>query len=138
MLLSVRINNMRMVMKSRVLIAEPDEDLALTYLEYFERYSEFEANIVLNGKECREQLIEYAPDVLVCEPDLLDDFSSDILDDAKLPVIVLSRFEDTELGTHPAVIEFFVKPILLQRLAACIRDSMSLPKQTATDPSSNA
>lgn len=112
-------------MTIRVLIAEPDEPLLESYHDCLSRQG-FEIATATTGPECVGLLCEFAPDVLVLEPDLPDGWGNKLLglmrDDPRVPcvpVVVVTR-RDHEVSEYP-IREYYVNPFSMSRLASAIR-----------------
>jgi hypothetical protein len=93
----------------RLLIVEPDEEVLESHLAFFQRTTDFELESAGDSKDCIEKLIVFVPHVLLLEPALPSGLI--ILDQAEMPVVVLSRLSnDLQLRSHPSVSEYYVKP----------------------------
>jgi DNA-binding response OmpR family regulator len=109
-------------MTIRVLLADPDESVLESYQAFLSRQG-FKIRTVATTDACIEALREFAPQVLVLEPERPGGWGSEILDYLKtidsLPVIVLTR-HDIDLTGFP-VHEHHVKPYSMFELTAGIR-----------------
>ncbi len=114
-------------LKTRVLIAEPDELLAECYERYLLRQG-FEVDTAISGPQCVEKLRACRPDVLVLEPDLGDGWGDRLLellreraadDEHSVPVVILSR-HNARPYEFP-VCEYYVKPFPMTMLANSIQ-----------------
>jgi DNA-binding response OmpR family regulator len=111
-------------MKTRVLIAEPDELLAECYERYLLRQG-FDVETAVSGPQCVEKLRSCRPDVLLLEPDLGDGWGDRLLallrerfDGHCVPVVILSRHNATPFEFP--VCEYYVKPFPMTTLANSI------------------
>jgi DNA-binding response OmpR family regulator len=118
-------------MKNRVLIVEPDESLLESYRTCLSRRG-FKVATATNGPDGVRSLSNFAPHVLVLEPDLADGWGDKMLtmmrDDPRVPcvpVVILTRW-DRRASKYP-VREYFVKPCPMTRLVSAIRRAAEEP-----------
>ena len=109
-------------MPIRVLLADPDETVLDSYQVFLARQG-FEVRTACTSRACIETLREFAPQVLVLEPERPGGWGTEILDHLRtvdsLPVIVLTR-HDIDLTGFP-VHSHHVKPYSMFALSAGIR-----------------
>jgi len=116
-------------MSIRVLVTDPDESL-LAVCEQSLTQDGFRVFTAATGADCLQKLREYAPHVLVLEPELPDALGERVIQlvrDAShvsmVPVVVVSRHE-REQSVIPLdfpVWAYHVKPVSMDQLAESIR-----------------
>ncbi len=124
-------------MNNRVLIVEPDEPLLNSYRECLSRRG-FKVTTATNGPDALRSLSEFAPHVLLLEPDLPNGWGDRLLSLMReeprvpcVPVVVLTR-RDHKAFEYP-VLEYHVKPFSMTRLANAIRNAAVLIRTNAHD-----
>jgi DNA-binding response OmpR family regulator len=109
-------------MPIRVLLADPDETVLESYQAFLSRQG-FDIRTVTTSDACIEALREFAPHVLVLEPERPGGWGTEILNYLcnveSLPVIVLTR-HDIDLTGFP-IHEHHIKPYSMFDLSAGIR-----------------
>ena len=110
-------------MSIRVLVTEPDFELAETYEAFLTRKG-FEVLIAANGQQCIDCLRDGTSDVLILETDLPDGCASEIQHSMRdhsdsTPVVIVTRRESS-VGLLPAK-AIFVKPVAMQELCQTIK-----------------
>ena len=114
-------------MAIRVLLADPDETVLETYQTFLSRQG-FDTRSVTTGGACIQALQQFAPHVLVLEPERLGGWGIDVLNYLRTnespPVIVLTR-HDIDLSGFP-IHEHHVKPYSMFDLTDGIRGAATL------------
>ena len=118
-------------MSTRVLIADPDESLLVSYRDSLSRTG-FLVDTATNGLECVVKLRDFAPDVLVLELDMPWGGGAGILammhdgcDLPVVPVLVLTGRRDLseldDLLLFEVLSDYHVKPLAPEQLGPVIR-----------------
>jgi DNA-binding response OmpR family regulator len=120
-------------MNYRILIADPDQELLESYENFLSR-ADFEVQTATTARDCLTKLCSFRPDVLVLEPELLEDGSegsTDLLSNhsemPQVPVMVVTAHFDPDnlyrvrSFRDMPVNAYYVKPLAPQELADCVR-----------------
>ncbi len=114
-------------MAIRVLLADPDETVLESYQTFLARQG-FETRSVTTGRTCIQALQQFAPHVVVLEPERPGGWGIDILNYLRTvvspPVIVLTR-HDIDLSGFP-IHEHHVKPYSMFDLSDGIRGAVTI------------
>ena len=115
-------------MTTRVLVVESDELLAETYRRFLNKEG-FQVRTATSPDECVKSMLEFAPDVVMLEPDVMASrvgpnvqFASCNL--ANVPIVIVTK-HDVDRSRMPQdwrVARHYTKPISLARLAKAIRE----------------
>ena len=121
----------------RVLMADPDESLPLTYREPLSQKG-FELVTAVSGLECVARLREHVPDVLVLEPhmpwgggDGVLAMMGEVPQLATVPVMILTSCRDPDIlnrVAHFPISEYHLKPIAPDRLAGRLHTLLTHPR----------
>ncbi|MDB5389783.1 MAG: response regulator receiver protein [Planctomycetaceae bacterium] len=114
-------------MNTRVLLADPDQELLLIVGQMLTQHG-FVIATANTGPKTAELLRQFMPVVLVMELDLPDGWSNRLLNMISIglevpcvPIIILSRFDGREHHRKlPIVKQYLVKPVSISKLKECI------------------
>jgi DNA-binding response OmpR family regulator len=115
-------------MATRVLVVESDGLLAETYRRFLAREG-FDVRTARTADECLSSFLEFAPDAIMLEPDVMasragagSEFARN--QTASIPIVVVTRqdLQRTDMPDTWHIARHFVKPVSMARLANAIRE----------------